>query len=312
VAFSKNFTWVTVNRDHGGADLCKRFAVSAYPSLILLGKDDEKIHRFSGFKKPKDFLAQLQDGLRRHALYKEGKEWDTPAERPETICDAATVETFPAPSEEGPSGLAFLSGHLWIVQGGTLFKLDAKNGAVAAKFEISRFVRALCTDGKLLFAMEYGWTAGDPLHVIDPATGKALRQIVTEANKQNRSKGAMGIAWRKGKLYVLAGMRGLLHEIDPRTGEVTRTLKSGKTWLTGLGFNGEHFLAGSRDALHWLDGNTGAAVRSVKLNYPVRVVAPHEGAVYLMEQAIFGHDKQHKRVRVFPKRVLVHKLTFSR
>lgn len=312
MAFSRNFTWVAINRDHGGADLCKRFAVTAYPSLILLGANDEKIHRFSGFKKPKEFLAQLEDGLARHALYEQGKEWDAPPKRPETICEEATVETFPAPSEEGPSGLAFLSGRLWIAQDGTLYELDRKDGEVLRKFEISRHVRDLCTDGKRLYAMEYGWTAGDPIHVIDPATGKAVRRIVTEANRKNRSKGAMGIAWKGGKLYVLAGMRGLLHEIDPETGEVTRTLKSGKTWLTGLGFDGTHFLAGSRDALHWLDGKTGRAVRSVKLNYPVRVVASHEGATYLMEQAIFGHDKQHRRMRVFPKRVLVYKLTFAR
>lgn len=307
VALSKNFVWVTINRDHGGRDLCKQYNVSAYPSLLVFGKKDEKVFRFSGFKKPVDFLPKLKEGLRRHALYVAGKEWDTPDPRPDVICSKGTIETFPAPSEGGPSGITFVDGKLWIAQEGKLYAATA-NGEFAGALEIARSVRDLCTDGSQIYAMEYGWTAGKPIHVLD-AAGRAVRQIVTEANKANRSMGAAGIAWKDGKLYVLEGMRGKLNEIDPKTGEVTRVLDTGARWLSGLDFDGTHFVAGSRKGLHFLDGATGKQVRMVATSYPLRVVAAHGGAYYLLEQAIFGHDKKHKRVRVFPERVLVHKLT---
>ncbi len=311
MALSQKFVWVEINRDHGGKPLCNRFSINAYPALIVFGDKDEKVHRFHGFKKPVEFLRQLKDGLRRHALYKAGKEWDEPLKRPLTICRHGTVETFPAPSEGSPSGLTVLKGDFWVAQQGELFRLSA-TGEQLGKFKLPPSVRDICTDGTLLYGMEYGWTAGRPIHVIDPKDGKVLREIVTEKNKENRSMGAAGLAWKDGKLYVLAGMHGKISEVDPKTGEVARVLDTGVRWLSGLDYDGKHFVAGSREALHFLDAETGKEIRRVLVNYPLRVVASHGGAFYLFEQAIFGHDKQHKRVRVFPKRVAIHKLTLPR
>jgi len=310
VALSKKFIWVKINRDLT-PDLPKRFSVSAYPWLILLGNNEEKVHRFSGFKKPKDFLELLEDGLRRFDLYKQGKEWDQPVGRPESLCSSATIETFPAPSQKIPNGLTFLGGFLWIAQQGELAKVDRKTGKAVQRFDLPQRVRDLCTDGRFLYGMEYSWTAGGPIHVIDPATGKVVREIVTEKNKQNRSMGAMGIAWKGDKLYVLAGMRGTLHEIDPKTGKELRVLKTGATWLSGLCFDSKHFVAGSRKKLHWLDAETGKVVKSVPIHYPLRAIAAKNSALYAMEQPIFGHDKQHKRVQLWPKKMLVHKLTWK-
>jgi hypothetical protein len=302
--------WVKVDRDVT-PDVAKRFGVSAYPTLLTVGDDMEKVHRFQGFKKPAEFKAQLEEALRRWKLYRAGEEWDKPEPRPATICDEGTVESFPAPSEEVPSGLAFLDDALWVAQQGELFRLDARS-EVAARHVIPRTVRDLCTDGKLLYGMEYGWTAGDPIHVIDPATGKTTRRIVTAANAENRAKGAAGVAWRDGRLWVLAGMRGVLSEVDPATGDVTRTLQAEARWLSCLAFDGTHFVAGSREALYWIDPETGKTVRKVLVNYPVRAVAFHDGAYYVMEQPVFGHDVKHQRVRIWPERMLVYKLTLKK
>ena len=35
----------------------------------------------------------------------------------------------------------------------------------------------------------------------------------------------------------------------------------------------------------------------------------HDGALYLMEQPVFGHDKEHKRIRVWPRKTVIYKLT---
>ena len=104
-------------------------------------------------------------------------------------------------------------------------------------------------------------------------------------------------------------MRGVLSEVDPETGAVTRTVQAEARWLSCLAFDGTHFVAGSREALFWIDPETGKTVRKVPVHYPVRAVAFHGGAYYLMEQPVFGNDVKHERVRVWPKRTLVYKLT---
>ena len=95
MALSRKFHWVKVNRDRT-PDIPKRFGVQSYPSLITLGKKREKIHRFQSYKKPPEFKKQLEDALRRYGLYLKGQEWDEPEQRPATICNEGTVESFPA------------------------------------------------------------------------------------------------------------------------------------------------------------------------------------------------------------------------
>lgn len=306
MASSRKFIWVKVDRD-AAPEVPRRFGVSAYPTLLTLGDDLEKVHRFSGFKKPDVFRKMLEAALERHALYRAGEEWDVPDARPAAICDAGTVETFPAPSEEVPSGLAVHGGAVFVAQGGRLFRLDAA-AKVAAAFDLPAGVRDLCSDGERLYGMEYGWTAGKPIHVLDPATGKTLRAIVTEANRKNRSMGAAGIAWQDGRLWVLAGMRGTISAVDPATGLVTGVLQTDRRWLAGLAFDGTHFVAGGREALYWFDPKTGQTVREQKIHYPVRALAVRDGRLLLMEQPVFGHDKEHKRIRVWPKTTVVHEL----
>jgi hypothetical protein len=109
VAESKKLVWVEINRDHTKG-LVQKFNVSAYPSLIVLGKNQEKVYRFQSYKLPPDFLADLNQGLKRYDLYRSGAEWDTPDPRPVTICNTGTVETMKAPSDAVPAGMVFLGG----------------------------------------------------------------------------------------------------------------------------------------------------------------------------------------------------------
>jgi hypothetical protein len=303
VALSRKFLWVKVDRDRT-PEVARRFSVSAYPTLLTLGRKSEKIHRFSGFRKPAAFVQELEAALRRYDLYRKGKEWDEPDPRPPGLCDEGTVETFAAPSEEVPAGIAFCGGTTWIAQGGRLHPLGRD-----ASFAVAASIIDLCSDGTRLYGIDYGWTAGKPIYVLDPGTGKVIRRIVTEANRKNRAHGAKGIAWRKGRLYALEGMRGVIHEIDPETGAVTRRIETDARSLAGLAFDGRAFVAGSRDALSWLDPETGRTVRKLAVHYPLRTVGFHEGSYYLMEQPVFGHDKQHRRVRLWPKKTLVYQLT---
>lgn len=307
MALSKNFVWVEINRDHTPG-IPKKFYVSAYPSLIVLGAKREKVYRFQAYMKPKEFLGHLEEGLRRYALYKKGEEWDTPDPRPARIYNEGTLATFKAPSDKVPSGMAFLNGDLWVGQSGKLFKLDAGSGKIKKTFEMNNSIRGLCADGKFLYGAEYGWTAGKPIHVIDPATGKTIRTIVTAANAANKSYGTSGIACVKDRLYVLEGWSGKIHDVDPQTGEIHRSIQPTVKLIGSLGFDGEHFIAGTRTELLLLNPETGEVVRKTPLNYPVRAVGFSQGSYYLMEQPIFGFDKHNKPTQIWPRETLIYKL----
>ncbi len=307
---SEKFRWVEVNRDHAPT-LPKRFNVSAYPSLLVVGRDDEKIYRFQSFMLPKEFRKHLKEGLRRHDLYKKGKKWDLRPPRAATICDGAAVQTIKAPTEEQPGGAAVMGGKLFTAQGRKLHRVDLASGEVEETWSLPRPVRGLCSDGKLLYAVDYGWTAGKPIYVIDPTSGEVVREIVTEANKANRYMAASGITFVEGKLLVLA-LSNKLYEVDTKTGEVitTRSLPE-RGWK--LEFDGKHIVTAThvsakKGSLLFVDPTTLKIVRRTPLNYGVSAIAHRDGAYLLTEQPVLGFDTNHKRVRLWPDQMLIHEV----
>ena len=305
VAKSREFHWVTVLRD-STPEITERFNMSAYPSLMAIGDTQEKVYRFSGYQRPEPFIEELDEALRRYRLYRNGQEWDEPDPRPGSIIEVGLVETFPAPSEEVPSGITILDDDLWVSQFGRLFRLDLQTRTVRDSYEVGTSVRGICTDGEFLYGMEYGWTAAKPTHVIDPRTGETIRDIVTEENRENSFYGAHAITWRGDYFYILSSFG--ISEVDPRTGEIVRTIEPEERRLTALTWNGEHFVTGSREAIFFLDPDTGATLWKIPVNYPLRVIHFHDGVYYLMEQPVFGYNKVHERIRVWPEKILVYKL----
>jgi hypothetical protein len=310
VALSRKFIWVLVDRDQT-PELPKKFSVSAYPSLLVLGKDDENIHRWAGFRKPPEFLPQLEEALKRYELYAAGKPFDVPTPRAAKICDTGDVTTLKAPGEEVPGGVAQVGGSTWVALGEKLHRLDTKTGAVQKTVEHKRILGGLATDGKLLYAADYGWNVGEPILVLDGETGETKRTIVSESMKKNKGGHTRGIAWRDGKLHLLWGSRGTIYEVDPETGEVAAERKTGETWLAGLAWDGARFATATAKDLLLLDGDA-KAQRKVALNYPVRAIGRAEGAWLLLEQPVSGFDRKHQPVRVWPKETLIHRLALTK
>ena len=105
---------------------------------------------------------------------------------------------------------------------------------------------------------------------------------------------------------VLRGMGASIDFVDPNSGDIQSSLKLEGTWLSGLDFDGRHFVCGSREAVFWFDPESGRLERKLALHYPVRSLAAHAGKTYLMEQPLFGFDEDHKPVRTWPEKMLVH------
>ncbi len=228
MALSRKFIWVEINRDKV-PELPKKFGVFAYPSLIVLGAKQENIFRFKSYMKAPEFIGKLKTGLSRYALYKAGKEWDLPGTRPAKICDVGEVKILPAPEDGRASGLAFLGQNLWVVQypktkpgqwsvpgPKKLRQVAWPAGEVQGTFSLEGLINDICSDGKVLYCLDYGWTTGKaPINVVDPKSGKTLRKIWTKANLGNRAHSARGITFAEGQLHVLDSSKRLVVVVDP-------------------------------------------------------------------------------------------------
>ena len=83
-------------------------------------------------------------------------------------------------------------------------------------------------DGKHLYQI-----AEARIDKIDPATGRVLASIPTPS-----PGGASGLAWAEGSLWVGQYRDRKIHQVDPATGAVRRTIESnrfvtGVTWVDG-------------------------------------------------------------------------------
>jgi outer membrane protein assembly factor BamB len=83
-------------------------------------------------------------------------------------------------------------------------------------------------DGRHLFQI-----AGDGIHKIDPATGEVLSSIPAPGGGRDS-----GLAWAEGTLWVGQYRDRKIHQINPETGAILRTIESnrfvtGVTWVDG-------------------------------------------------------------------------------
>lgn len=297
MARSEKFHWVTVNRDVT-PEIPKRFSVSAYPSMLVLGRNEENIHRFSSFMEPPEFLRHLDEGLERYARYRDGAAWDRPTRRTKALTSAGTVRTLGAPSYAVPSGIVALGEDLFVAQGDELFRLD-RYGRPMRRQKIRTMTQDLATDGKLLYLVDSAWSKGSPIQVMEPESGRIVREIVTRSNEGGSKQNARGIAWHDGKLWV-SEIFGKLHAIDPASGDVVRSVDTGAKWIFGLTFDGEHLAAGGRDAIHRFDPKTGKMAEGLPTNHRLRALGWQNGEFLAMVQPEFGYDRRHKRVQTWP------------
>ncbi|HKB17362.1 MAG TPA: hypothetical protein VKF62_14940, partial [Planctomycetota bacterium] len=279
---------------------------------FVVGSRQEKIHRWAGFKSGPELRAELEEALRRFELYRRGDVWDAPASRPARICEEGEVVTVPVPSKGMPNGITLLGEDLWIVQGSTLFRLDPASGEARGSFPLEGGITDLCTDGKVLYAVPYGWTSGEPIREIDPATGKVTRTIATPENEPGSGKAAMGIAWREGRLWVLHGPSGRILGIDAETGKQVAEIDAGARWLTGLEFDGRSFVVGSDVFLLFVDPEAGGTVGKVAVKLGVRSVGFGAGSYWILERPLYDYDREHRLVQVGPDDAPIHRLTLGR
>src|SRR5687768_4696018 len=124
-------------------------------------------------------------------------------------------------------GVSFDGTHVWLATGDKLQALDPATGTITRTVPAASDA-GTAFDGKHLFQI-----AEKHINKIDPKTGQVVATIPAPSNG-----GDSGLTWAEGSLWVGAYRDRKIHQVDPATGKILRTIESnrfvtGVTWVDG-------------------------------------------------------------------------------
>jgi glutamine cyclotransferase len=136
-------------------------------------------------------------------------------------------EYGPFPGVDGVHGVSFDGRRVWFAAGETLNALDPESGKLLDAHKIAAHA-GTAFDGRYLYQI-----AEAVIRKIDPGTGEVLAIIPAPGGG-----GDSGLAWAEGTLWVGQYRGRKIHQVDPETGAVLRTIESdrfvtGVTWVDG-------------------------------------------------------------------------------
>ena len=150
---------------------------------------------------------------------------DTPQTRPRS---AEIVREFgPFEGADSIAGVTFDGHDVWAAAGARLIAFDPDSGKRTRTLERPGDA-GTAFDGKYLYQL-----TESRIDKIDPATGDVLASIPAPGQG-----GDSGLTWAEGSLWVGAYRDRKIHQIDPATGAIRRTIESnrfvtGVTWVDG-------------------------------------------------------------------------------
>jgi streptogramin lyase len=166
-------------------------------------------------------------------------------------------EYGPFPNVEAVHGVTFDGEHVWFASTGKLNALDPASGETVRAIDIGADA-GTAFDGRHLFQI-----AEDRIQKIDPRTGRVIGTIPAPAGG-----GDSGLAWAEGTLWVGHYRGRKIHQIDPETGEILRTIESnrfvtGVTWIDGELWHGTW--EGDASDVRRIDPRTGEVFESLEM-----------------------------------------------
>jgi glutamine cyclotransferase len=136
-------------------------------------------------------------------------------------------EYGPFPDVERVNGVTFDGAHLWLAADDKLVAVDAESGKAVRRLDVAAHA-GTAFDGQHLFQI-----AENRIQKIDPKSGRVLSSIPAPGGG-----GDSGLAWAEGTLWVGQDRARKIHQIDPDSGAILRTIESnrfvtGVTWTDG-------------------------------------------------------------------------------
>jgi glutamine cyclotransferase len=174
-----------------------------------------------------------------------------------TNAPAAIIREYgPFPDIPRANGVTYDGAHIWIAAGETLNAVDPESGEVVRSLAAAAHA-GTAFDGRHLYQV-----AGEVIQKIDPATGAVVARVPTPAG------GAAGMAWAEGRLWVGQHSQRRIHELDPETGAILRTLVSNR-FVTGVTWAGDELWHATwendESELRRIDADTGEVLQALPM-----------------------------------------------
>lgn len=136
-------------------------------------------------------------------------------------------EYGPFPGAAAVHGVSFDGAHVWAATGAQLLAIAPATG------EVARTLQHPCDAGTAFDGRHLWQLAETRIDKIDPASGEVLASIPAPGEGCDS-----GLAWAEGSLWVGNYQGRRIHQIDPATGAIRRTIESnrfvtGVTWVDG-------------------------------------------------------------------------------
>jgi glutamine cyclotransferase len=168
-----------------------------------------------------------------------------------------TREYGPFPGVERVNGVTYDGEKVWIATGDRLTAIDPGSGKTLRSIDVAAHA-GTAFDGQHLFQI-----AEDRIQKIDPESGRVLSSIPAPGGG-----GDSGLAWAEGTLWVGQHRGRKIHQVDPRTGAVLRTIACNR-FVTGVTFvDGELWHGtweGEESELRRLDPRSGEVLETLEM-----------------------------------------------
>ncbi len=171
---------------------------------------------------------------------------------------AANIEREfgPFPDITHVHGVSYDGSTVWIATGDTLTAIEPAGGKPVRSLNVPAHA-GTAFDGRHLFQL-----SGDRIQKIDPATGHVIATVPAPEG------GASGMAWAEGSLWVGQYRSRKIHEVDPQTGTILRTIESNR-FVTGVTWaEGELWHAtweSEQSELRHIDPQTGEVLEQIEM-----------------------------------------------
>jgi glutamine cyclotransferase len=172
------------------------------------------------------------------------------------------AEYGPFPGVDRVAGVSYDGRHVWFASGDKLNALDPDSGKIKRSIDVTAHA-GTAFDGQHLYQL-----ADERILKVDPETGRVVSSIPAP------SGGGSGMAWAEGTLWVGQYRARKIHQVDPQTGAVLRTIESnrfvtGVTWVEGELWHGTW--ENDTSELRQIDPNSGEVLQQLDLPAGVHV-----------------------------------------
>lgn len=165
-------------------------------------------------------------------------------------------EYGPFPDVANVGGVSYDGTKIWIATGESLNAIDPTSGETVRTLNVPAHA-GTAFDGRHLYQI-----SGDRIQKIDPDNGRVVTTIPAPEG------GASGMAWAEGSLWVGQHRRRKIHQVDPQTGAILRTIDSnrfvtGVTWVDGELWHGTW--EGEESDLRCIDPKSGEVLEQIEM-----------------------------------------------